>query len=84
MLACSEHSAALVLVCKEHISGTEIKECPSDCSCHDSFDTFRERFNLCLANMTAGRHRGHTPHVDCSALHVEKQYPSMHGFIVRD
>ena len=35
-----------------------------------------------MANMTAGRHRGHTPHVDCSALHVEKQYPSMHGFIV--
>ena len=31
--------------------------------------------------MTAGRHRGYTPHVDCDAKHVETHYPSMHAFL---
>ena len=62
-----------------HFDGTFLKECPTGCNCHASFDSIRSQFNSCMGNMT--RHRAYTPHVDCDGRLAAQRHNELHGFL---
>ena len=61
------------------VDGTSLKECPSGCECHSTYDSIRERFNACMGNMS--RHLAYTPHVDCEGKLAAYRHYEMHGFL---